>query len=484
MTDGSGIALPQAWAETAALVVNLVVFFYFISLNGLYLLLLIFSVVWCRRYKKSTIAHPVDFEALPYLKTLVPPVTILVPAYNEERVIAQSLRSMLAIGYASIEVIVVNDGSTDQTLAELERAFSLRKAEARPSSELKTETVRDVYISTVEPRLLVVDKPNGGKADALNAGINFCQTPYFLAVDADSLLEGEALRLALRVIFEDPARRVAVGGIVRGVNGSIVDAGRVRLAHLVVNFWVMMQAIEYVRSFLAGRAGWSQMNGLLVVPGAFGLFQRAAVVRAGGYSTRTVTEDLELVVRLHRYAREHGLEWQIVFAPDAVCWTEMPDNARVLSRQRRRWHEGLWQTLALHRSMLFRPRYGVVGILSLPHQAVHELGGPLIELAGMVLLPVFYALGLLSFRALVLYLGLAFFTGILFSIAAFLIDETHFPRHRYPRDALLLLAFSVFEYFGYRQVFMAWRLAATWNYFFGRIAWRVSSRAGFTTKAK
>lgn len=470
--------------ETFAWAVNLSVLGYFISLNGLYLFLLICSVVWCRRYKRRTIAHPVDFGALPYLKSLVPPVTILMPAYNEERVIAQSVRSMLGIGYASVEIVVVNDGSSDQTLAELERAFSLRKAAVRPSSELKTEPVRDVYVSTVEPRLLVVDKVNGGgKADALNAGINFCESPYFLVVDADSLLESEALRLALRVIFEDPARRVAVAGIVRGVNGSIVDGGRVRRPHLQFNFWVLMQAIEYVRSFLVGRAGWSLINGMLVVPGAFGLFQRAAVVRVGGYSTRTLTEDLELVVRLHRYAREHRLDWQLVFAPDAVCWTEMPDNAGVLSHQRRRWHAGLWQTVSLHRSMLFRPRYGVVGMLALPHQVLHELGGPLMELAGLIFLPIFYAAGLLGTRAFVLYLALAFFSGLLFSLAAFLIDETHFPRHRYPRDALLLMAFSALEYFGYRQVFMAWRVLATWNYFFGRIAWRASSRSGFATKA-
>jgi cellulose synthase/poly-beta-1,6-N-acetylglucosamine synthase-like glycosyltransferase len=477
MTDARHLVQTFAWA------VNLSVLGYFITLNGLYLCLLICSLVWCRRYKRRTVAHPVDFDALPYLRSLVPPVSILMPAYNEEQVIVQSVRSMLGIGYASIEVVVINDGSSDQTLDELERAFSLRKSEARASSEINTAPIRDVYVSTVEPRLIVVDKQNGGKADALNAGINFSQSPYFLAVDADSLLEPEALRLALRVIFEDPERRVAVGGIVRGVNGSIVDGGRIRQARLLLNFWVMMQAIEYVRSFLAGRAGWSLMKGLLVVPGAFGLFQRAACVRAGGYSTATVTEDLELVVRLHRFSREHGLGWQVVFAPDAVCWTEMPDNAGVLSRQRRRWHEGLWQTLTLHRSMLFRPRYGVVGMLSLPHQALHELGGPLLELAGVILLPVFYAAGLLSYRAFVLYLALAFFSGLLFSLASFLMDETHFPRHRYPRDALLLMAFSAIEYFGYRQVFMAWRLAATWNYFFGRISWRVSSRSGYTTKA-
>lgn len=458
------------------------VFAYFLSLVALNLFLLLLSAVWCRRYKRKSQVHPIDVEALERLRYLVRPVTVIVPAFNEERVIVQSVRSLLASRYSRIEVVIVNDGSTDRTLGELIRSFSLRKAEVRPGGELATQPVRDFYVSTIEPHLAVVDKENGGKADALNAGINFSQTPYFLAVDADSLLEREALSNALRSVLEDPDRVVAVGGIVRGVNGSVVDAGRVRRPNLLLNFWVVIQMIEYLRSFLAGRAGWSMINGLLIVPGAFGLFQKAAVILVGGYSTQTVTEDLELVVRLQRYAREHGRDWRILFAPDAVCWTEMPVTARALSRQRKRWHEGLWQTLARHKPLLFRPRYGVVGMLSLPHQYLHEVGGPVVELLGSALLPVFYFLGMLSGAAFVLYLALAFFAGILFSLMAILLDQTHFPRHRSPRDALPLLGFSLLEYFGYRQLFLFWRLQASWNYLFGRIAWRVSTRTGFATR--
>lgn len=483
MPSLAGPAMPEFWFNYILFGIQAVIFTYFITLNALYLVLIILSVVWCRHYKKKVAAHPIDFDALPRLGTLVPPVTLIVPAFNEERVIAQSVRSLLGISYARIEIVVVNDGSSDRTLDELIRSFSLRKTEVRPSGELPTKPVRDFYISAVEPRLVVVDKANGGKADALNAGINFSQSPYFLAMDADSLLEPEALTYALRAMLEDPEKVVAVGGIVRGVNGSIVDAGRVRRPHLQSNFWVVMQVIEYLRSFLAGRAGWSQINGLLIVPGAFGLFQKAACVKVGGYSTETVTEDLELIVRLHRYAREHNSNWRVVFAPDAVCWTEMPTTARMLSRQRKRWHEGLWQTLHLHRSMCFRPRYGVVGVLSFPHQVLHELGGPFVEFAGLILLPLFYVLGILNWKAFALYLALAFFLGMLFSMMAILIDQTHFPRHRFPRDVVLLLFFSLVEYFGYRQVFMYWRVAASWNYFFGRVAWRVSSRTGFATRA-
>ncbi len=472
-----------AWRDYFVLGIQGLIFFYFITLNGLYLVLLLLSAAWCRRYKKKAALHPIDFDALESLKRLIPPVTLIVPAYNEERVIAQSVRSLLGIEYPRIQIAVINDGSTDNTLEELTRSFSLRKAEVRPSGELPTQPIRDYYVSVVEPRLVVIDKQNGGKADALNAGINFCESPYFLAMDADSVVEPEALTYAVRAILEDPERVVAVAGIVRGVNGSIVDGGRVRSPSLQLNLWVVMQTIEYVRSFLAGRAGWSQINGLLIVSGAFGLFQKAACVKVGGYSTRTVTEDLELVVRLHRYAREHKLDWRVVFAPDAVCWTEMPSSAAVLSRQRKRWHEGLWQTIAAHRAMCFRPRYGVVGMLSMPHQVIHEAGGPFVELSGLVLLPLAYFLGMLSFKAFVLYMAFAFFFSIVFSLMAVLIDQTLFPRHRFPRDALLLLVFALIENFGYRQLYLSWRLAASWNYLFGKISWRASTRTGFATRA-
>ncbi len=472
-----------AWRDYFVLGIQGLIFFYFITLNGLYLVLLLLSAAWCRRYKKKAALHPIDFDALESLKRLIPPVTLIVPAYNEERVIAQSVRSLLGIEYPRIQIAVINDGSTDNTLEELTRSFSLRKAEVRPSGELPTQPIRDFYVSVVEPRLVVIDKQNGGKADALNAGINFCESPYFLAMDADSVVEPEALTYAVRAILEDPERVVAVAGIVRGVNGSIVDGGRVRSPSLQLNLWVVMQTIEYVRSFLAGRAGWSQINGLLMVSGAFGLIQKAACVKVGGYSTKTVTEDLELVVRLHRYAREHKLDWRVVFAPDAVCWTEMPSSAAVLSRQRKRWHEGLWQTIAAHRAMCFRPRYGVVGMLSMPHQVIHEAGGPFVELSGLVLLPLAYFLGMLSFKAFVLYMAFAFFFSIVFSLMAVLIDQTLFPRHRFPRDALLLLVFALIENFGYRQLYLSWRLAASWNYLFGKISWRASTRTGFATRA-
>jgi cellulose synthase/poly-beta-1,6-N-acetylglucosamine synthase-like glycosyltransferase len=463
-------------------VVQAAVFAYFVSLNLTYATLLLLSTVWCREYKKRSAVRPIDFDALANLKNLVPPVTIIIPAYNEEKVIVQSVRSLLAVEYSKTEVVVVNDGSRDETLRRLIDSFSLFKAHVLPGGSLPTRPIRSVYVSSIEPRLLVVDKENGGKSDALNVGINFSKAPYFLAVDADSIVEPAALACALRPVLEAPDRVVAVGGIVRGANGSIVDSGRVRRPRLELNFWVLVQAVEYIRSFLGGRAGWSFINGLLIVPGAFGLFQKAACMKVGGYSSATVAEDLELILRMHRHSYERKLGWQISFAPDAVCWTEMPSTGRELARQRMRWHEGLWQAISVHRGMTFRGKFGTVGMLALPHQILHELGGPLVELAGVTLIPIFYFLNLLSFKAFVLFLALAFFAGSLFSLFAIFIDHLLFPRYRFPRDTVLLLLVALLENFGFRQLSMVWRLAATRNFFFGKVSWRALPRTGFVTR--
>lgn len=467
------------WVASGFQAVILTYFASYFLLNGL---LLIFSFWYCRRYSHNTLTHPIDFEALDALKDLIPPVTLVVPAYNEERVIAHSIRSLLALRYSRLEVVVVNDGSKDGTLEEMIRSFSMRKSEVRPSGGLPTQPVKGIYISTVEPRVVVVDKVNGGKADSINAGINFSQSPYFIGMDADSLFEPDAVTHALRLVLEDPEHVVSVGGVVRGINGSIVDAGRIRRPQLLFNFWVIIQVIEYLRSFLAGRTAWSFWNGLLIVPGAFGLFQKAAVVAVGGYATDTVTEDFELVLRMHRHAREKGLNWRILLAPDAVCWTEMPDSRKVLSGQRKRWHEGLLQTIMVHRKMLFNWRYGVVGLVALPYEVLYEAGGPLIEILGLILMPVLFLLGWVDDSAFVLFMALAFFAGVLFSLTAVLIDQIYFPRYNFPRDAILLLAFSLVECFGYRQLYLWWRLEATWNFFFGTVVWRVSERSGFATR--
>jgi len=461
---------------------EVMIFSYFASYVLLNLVLLILSFGYCRKYHRKTLTHPIDFDALENLKSLIPPVTLVVPAYNEERVIVHSIRSLLALRYSRLEVVVVNDGSKDGTLDEMIRSFSLRKSEVRPSGGLPTKPVRGIYISTIEPRVVVVDKVNGGKADALNAGINFSQSPYFVGMDADSLFEPEAVSHALGLILQDPEHVVAVGGVVRGINGSVVDAGRIRRPRLLFNFWVIIQVIEYLRSFLAGRTGWSLLNGLVIIPGAFGLFQKAAVVAAGGYAADTVTEDFELVLRMHRYAREKGLKWRILLAPDAVCWTEMPASRKVLSGQRKRWHEGLLQTITRHRKMLFNWRYGVVGMVALPYEVLYEAGGPLIEIWGLLLMPVLFLLGWVNDSAFVLFMGLALFAGVLFSLTAVLIDQIYFPRYHFPRDALLLLAFSLIENFGYRQLHLVWRITATWNFFFGTVVWRVSERSGFATR--
>jgi cellulose synthase/poly-beta-1,6-N-acetylglucosamine synthase-like glycosyltransferase len=269
---------------------------------------------------------------------LAPRISILVPAYNEAKGIVDSVRSLLALDYPQLEVIVINDGSTDDTIERLVAGFGLREV-LRPTPPYLpcNKPVHAVYAPHSQLRLLVIDKENGGKADSLNAGINFAAYPLFCSVDADSILEQDALAKTALPFIEDPYRTVATGGLVRVANGCRVEHGRVAQARLPQPRLAMFQVVEYARAFFGARTGWSALNGLLIISGAFGLFNREAVIAAGGYRTDTVGEDGELVTRLHRTCRDARRPYRIVYIADPVCWTEVPETTRFLRRQRRRW---------------------------------------------------------------------------------------------------------------------------------------------------
>ncbi|MFN4232998.1 glycosyltransferase family 2 protein [Thermus sp.] len=313
------------------------------------------------------------------------------PTYNEEKTIAHSVRSFLSLHYPEFEVIVVADGPKDRTLEVLKEAFRLVEVEWVYRRALATKPVRAVYRSLVYPNLIVVDKENGGKADALNAGLNLARYPLFCAVDADSLLDAQALLRASRLFLEDD-RVLAVGGTLRPLNGAVVREGIVETLHLPRGYLEKVQIVEYARAFFMGRAGWSAMGALLIISGAFGLFRREEALRVGGYRTDTVGEDMELVVRLHRRAREEGREYRIVYTPDPICYTEVPADWATLRKQRNRWHRGLWEVLWNHRTMLFNPRYGRLGLVAMPYFFLFEALAPVVEVLGYVLFPVFYSL--------------------------------------------------------------------------------------------
>ncbi len=394
---------------------------------------------------------------------LAPPISIIVPAYNESAGIADSVRSLLALEYPALEVVVVNDGSTDSTLERLVEVFDLRRVERPTPPFLPHRPVRGVYVPRSRLSLLVLDKENGGKADSLNAGINFASHPLVCAIDADSILEQDALVKSATPFLDDPYRTVATGGMVRVANGCRVERGRVLEARLPRTLFPMFQVVEYLRAFFGARTGWSALNGLLIVSGAFGLFRKDAVIAAGGYRTDIVGEDIELVVRLHRTLREQRLPYRIVYVPDPVCWTEAPERARVLRRQRRRWHRGSLETLLIHKRMLFNPRYRAVGLLALPALLAFELLGPVIELSGYGVATAAWIAGALSATTFALFLAVSVLYGLFLTLGAIALEDATFGRHPGWDDLRRVLLFALGENLGYRQLLHVWRLEGFWQ---------------------
>ena len=315
---------------------------YFVALNGGYLLLGILSIRGLQRHSGDR--SGID-DGATYLG-IEPPISLLVPAYNEEATIRTSIRSMLQLEYPDFELVVINDGSPDRTMDVLVREFGLVPYPGAVRIALPHASVRGIYRSTRHPNLRVIDKDNGGKADALNAGINLARHGLFCAVDADSILQRDSLLRLVRPFLDD-GRTVAAGGTVRIANGSRVRGGYLEQAGIPRNWLARFQIVEYLRAFLFGRLGWTSMNAVLIISGAFGLFDRRRVVDAGGYRHDTIGEDMELVVRLHRYHRERSIPYRITYVPDPVCWTEAPEDIGTLGRQRSRWQRGLSESLAL-----------------------------------------------------------------------------------------------------------------------------------------
>lgn len=451
---------------------------FFIGVNATYTFLLIRSyreiLAYMRHNMFSNYRVMVQSE-------LTPPVTIVAPAFNEEATVVESTRSLLKLNYAAYEVIIVNDGSKDGTLERLKSEFGLRPSNYLYAAALKSEPVRGIYRS-IRPEyrnLMVVDKENGGKADALNAGINAARHEYVCCIDADSILEEDALQRVMKPFLDDD-KVIAAGGIVRIANGCRVVNGRVIDVALSTSLLPIFQVVEYFRAFLSGRMAWHGMNALLIISGAFGMFRKSAVLEAGGYNRETVGEDMELVTRLHRIKREKNEPYRIVFVPDPVCWTEAPESARMLARQRNRWHRGLLETILTHGTMLFNRRYGLLGSAAMPYFLFVELLGPLIECVGYVALGILFAADVLDVKMAILFFVVSLFYGVMFSVGAVLLEEMSFQRYPRPRDLAILLAFGVIENFGYRQLTILWRVKAFWDYFVrGVRSWGTMQRKGF-----
>jgi len=410
-----------------------------------------------------------------------PPIAVIVPAYNEERTVIESLRALLALHYPDYEVLLVNDGSKDATLARVIEAFDLKRVGRYVDTAVPHQPIRGFFANPDLPRLLVIDKVNGGKADALNAGINAARASLFCAIDADSLLEADALLRVVRPFIDYPDQTIAVGGTIRIANGCTVDAGRVTHVALPGNYLALVQIMEYLRAFLMARLALGQMQALAVISGAFGLFSRQHVVEVGGYSLGTVGEDMELVVKLHRHMRERQRPYRIDFIAEPVCWTECPEDLGVLSRQRSRWQRGTLECFFKHRTMCFNPRYGRIGIVCFGQILLVDVLGPLIEVLGYVLLPLLWFTKLLALPWLLAFIAATVTFGIAISTCTLILEEIQLRRFPRAHQLLVLAAAAVMENFGYRQLSNLWRLKGWWEFVRGEQGWGAMGRKGFAS---
>jgi cellulose synthase/poly-beta-1,6-N-acetylglucosamine synthase-like glycosyltransferase len=449
---------------------------YFLLINTFYFLFNLLSLAGILRYRRMiTFVRFGEIFRMP----IVRPVSVIVPAYNEEAGIIESVRSLLSLRYPVFEVIVVNDGSTDATLARLTEAFDLRPSRSVFRKSIATKPIRGLYRSAVHPRLIVIDKVNGKKADAMNAGLNISRYPLFCAVDSDSILEKDALLKVVRPFLEDPARTIGAGGIIRLSNGCTIREGQVVDVGIPRNWIARFQILEYLRAFLGGRLGMSMMRSTLIVSGAFGIFRKDIAMACGGYRAASITEDMDLVIRMQKHMHDQKKPYRLPFIPDPICWTEAPESLRVLARQRSRWHRGLIQTLIRFRGMIFNPRYGVAGLFALPFYAIFEMAGPFIEVLGYGLFLAHIVLGQVDYPFAVSFFFVAIFYGTFVSLLAILLEEL--SAHRYPKPlAILVLAASgIMENLFYRQYLSVVRAWSLLEYLRGKNEWGSMEKRGF-----
>ncbi len=455
---------------------NIVILTYFCFINAFYFLFMLLSLYGHIRHRRFSLY--LSFHDI-FQFPLIKPISIIAPAFNESNTIVESVRSLLAIEYPNFEVIVVNDGSTDDTLDQLIQAFQLEKRAWVFRRVLPTKPIKGIYVSRLDPRLVVIDKENGRKADALNAGINIARFPLFCAVDSDSLLERDALLKVVRPFIEDPEKTVATGGIIQLSNGCLVKQGQVIKIGLPRNWLAQFQIIEYLRAFLGGRTGLSMLRSLLIISGAFGLFRKDVVQATGGYRRGTVGEDMDLVVRLQAHLRESKKPYRITFVPDPICWTEAPETIRSLVRQRNRWHRGLIESLTYSFRMFLNPRYGVTGLLAMPYYTIFEMIGPLIELAGYAMFLYCLFTHQLNTSFAILFFFLAVVIGILISLMAVLLEEYSERRYPHLRHILIIFAFAWLENLFYRQFMALVRAGAFFSVLRRKKEWGRMERRGF-----
>jgi len=450
---------------------------YFLAINFIYLALL--ALAFIGSIKRLYEERFTDFELL-NRSYLTLPVSIVIPAFNEEMSIMDSIYSAIDLIYPETEIIIVNDGSTDRTLNILTAEFHLEPEDIFYPKEILTKEVKRTYRSETFPNLWVIDKANGGKADAVNAGVNLAKYRYVAIIDADSIFHEKGVLRISRLINSDPAKLVAIGGQLRVANGLEVEKGKVISKRLPRRLVAKFQVVEYLGSFLGNRVGWSELNSVLVISGGYGLWRKDIFIELGGMTTETTHEDIEFTFRLHKELRRRKTPYQIGFLPDPIVWTEVPNTWRSIFVQRRRWQRVVNEVAWRYRSMFFNPRYGTVGMLGMPYLVIFETLGPLIEILSYIIVAFAFIVGLLSLKLFLLFLLVSFGLTSITRIASVFVEQYSFRTYKL-RNLPILFILAIFENFGYHQFISVARLLSYIDFFRGKKTWEKIPRRGFSS---
>ncbi len=450
-----------------------------ISVFLAYVLLAVFSAVTLRRYLRKN--SYVDYNSI-ILAPLTPSISVVAPAFNESKTIVENVRALLSLYYNNFEVIVVNDGSTDDSLDKVIKAYDLEKVNYFFDYRIPCRRIRGVYKSKNRSfhNLTIIDKVNGGKSDALNAGINVSHKQLVCSIDVDSIMEPDALLKMVKPFLEETDRKIiGTGGVIRIANSCDIKGGQIKRINLPERFLARVQVLEYTRAFLMGRMAWARLDGLLLISGALGMFDRETVINCGGYSIDTVGEDMELVVRMRRYMTEKGEKYEVTYIPDPLCWTEVPSTLKILGRQRRRWARGTAETLFTHKKIFLNRKYKNFGMLGYPYWFFFEWLAPIIEFFALIFFLFYIIFSTPNWPFVILLFTFVYTFAVSLSIWAVLFEEMTYHKYEKKRDVLKLIGTAFLEPFFFHPLTLVWAIKGNWDYLRGKRGWGAMDREGF-----
>jgi len=460
-----------------------IIFYLTLFLFGSYLMLGIFSAIALRKYLRKN--SYINYNSL-VLSPLSPKISIIAPAFNESKTIIDNIRTLLSLYYNNFEVIIVNDGSTDDTFELMKDAYDLIRVNYYFDYRIPCERIKGVYRSKNPSynRLTIIDKNNGGKADSLNAGINISHSDLFVSIDADSIIEADSILKLVKPFLEEKEKKViGTGGVIRIVNSCDVERGHIREIKIPAKLLPRLQVLEYTRAFLLGRMAWSHLDGLMLISGAMGIFDRETVIKAGGYSIRTVGEDMELVLRMRRYMSENDQKYEVTYIPDPLCWTEVPSDLKSMRKQRTRWTRGLIESLRTHRKMFFNSNYGRLGLLGYPYWFFFEWMAPLVAFSGFIYTIYLIIRDSLNWPFYLLLFIFVYSFAVCLSTWAILFEEITFHKYKKKRDVLKLIGIAMVEPFFY-PVHTYFAVRGNLEALRGKKGWGTAERSGFEKKKK